>query len=119
MRERLPDTRRSITHRVKIHCTPDPVKLYITVSLYKDGRAGEVFLQVDERGTTLSGFCICIGILMSLCLQNGVTLSKLHEKLSFQDFSPQGFTDNKTIHVAKSIIDYVVRWMMNEFGDNK
>lgn len=116
MRERLPDTRRSLTHRVKIGAGKDAVKLFITVGLYEDGRVGEIFIQLDEKGTTLSGFCISVGILMSLCLQNGVTLDKLHEKLSFQEFEPNGMTDNKDIRFARSIIDYVVRWMDKEFN---
>jgi ribonucleoside-diphosphate reductase alpha chain len=116
MRERLPDTRRSVTHRVKIGAGKDAIKLFITVGLYENGNPGEVFLQVDEKGTTLSGFCICIGILMSLCLQNGVTLNKLHEKLSFQEFDPRGMTDNKDIHFARSVIDYAVQWINKEFG---
>jgi hypothetical protein len=126
-KERLPDTRRSVTHRVKIHTGQRPVKLYITVGMYDNpasspcaGRAsgdrpGEVFLQVDEKGTTLSGFCICVGVLMSLCLQSGVSVEKLHEKLSYQEFEPKGITDNDGIRIARSVIDYTVRWMEKEF----
>lgn len=98
MRERLKDTRRSVTHRVKIGAGEDAIKLFITVGLYEDGRPGEIFIQV---------------------LQNGVTLDKLHEKLSFQEFAPNGMTDNKDIRFARSAIDYVVRWMMTEFGEEK
>jgi len=72
MRERLPNVRRSVTHRVKIGTGENMVKVYITVGMFEDGRPGEVFLQLDEKGTALSGFCICVGILISLCLQNGV-----------------------------------------------
>jgi hypothetical protein len=116
-RERLPDTRRSVTHRVVIGSGESQVKLFITISFYEDGRPGEVFLQVDEKGTTLSGFCICMGVTISLCLQNGVPLSKLHEKLSYQDFEPQGITDDEEIHFAHSVIDYAVRWMQKEYGN--
>jgi ribonucleoside-diphosphate reductase alpha chain len=86
--------------------------------MYDDGRPGEVYLQIDERGTTLSGFCICTGILLSLCLQYGVSLDKIHEKLSYQEFEPNGMTDSTTdqLRFARSIIDYVVRWMMDEFA---
>jgi len=114
-RERLPDTRRSITHRVKIwsEIRETPIKLFITVGYYEDGRPGEVFIQVDEKGTELSGFCIVVGILMSMCLQSGVSPDKIHEKLSYQDFEPRGFTDNPEIKVAQSVADYVVRFMAN------
>jgi len=119
MKERLPDTRRSVTHRVKIGAGKDTIKFFITVGFYDDGRPGEVYLQVDEKGTTLSGFCICCGVLMSLCLQSGVPLSKLHEKLSFQEFEPMGMTDDKNIPFARSVIDYAARWMQAEFGGEK
>lgn len=117
MRERLPDTRKSVTHKVKIRSgiREKAIKLFITVGLYEDGRPGEVFIQVDEKGTELSGFCIVTGLLMSLCLQAGVSLEKLHEKLSYQEFEPKGLTDNPEIRFAKSVADYVVRWMEGEF----
>lgn len=115
MRERLPDTRRSITHRVKILCGERPVKVFITVGMYENGHPGEVFLQVDEKGTTLSGLCIVAGILLSLCLQNGVGFEKINEKLSYQEFEPKGMTDNPDIHFARSVIDYTVKWMEKEF----
>jgi len=130
-RERLPDTRRSITHRVKIQSGPRPVRLYITVGMYPPdpsapegsaaarGRPGEVFLQVDEKGTTLSGLCIVGGILLSLCLQNGVGFEKIKEKLIHQEFEPKGMTDNPEIHFTRSLIDYAMKWMEGEFGGNR
>lgn len=116
-RERLPDTRRSVTHRVKIQCGERPVKLFITVGMYEDGRPGEVFLQVDEKGTTLSGLCVVAGILLSICLQHGVGFEKIKEKLMYQEFEPNGMTDNPDIRFVRSLIDYTMKWMEGEFGE--
>ena len=118
-RERLPDHRRSVTHRVKI----GGVKIFIVVGLYPDGRPGEIFIKAGcvnsiPEGETefgLQGWCNAIGILWSLALQGGVSLSVICRKLSHQSFKPDGFTDTDR-KFAKSIVDYLARWMWKEFG---
>ncbi len=119
MRERLPDTRTSITHKAVILAEEDGkakrIKFYFTVGLFPDGRPGELFLHMDEAGSTLDGMADTIGILISLCLQEGVPLAKLVEKLAYQQFNPQGMTENPEMRFVKSVVDYVVRWMEREF----
>lgn len=118
-RERLPDTRVSITHKAVILAEEDGkarrVKFYFTVGLFPNGRPGELFLHMDEAGSTLDGMADTIGILISLCLQEGVPLAKLVEKLAYQQFNPQGMTENPEMRFVKSVVDYVVRWMEREF----
>jgi len=91
------------------------LKFYLTVGLYDDGRPGELFLHMDESGSTLDGMANIIGICVSLCLQEGVPLERLVEKLAWQEFEPKGLTENPKINFAKSVVDYVVRWMDMQF----
>jgi len=118
-RERLPDTRKSITHKAVILTTendkPKRVKFYFTVGLFPDGRPGELFIHMDEAGSTLDGMADTISILISICLQEGVPLTKLVEKLAWQQFNPQGMTENPEMRIVKSVVDYVIRWMEKEF----
>ena len=114
MREKLPDTRRSITHKAVILSEKDGkldrVKFYITVGFYPDGRPGELFMHMDEAGSTLDGAADSFGITVSFSLQNGVTWAKLLEKLAYQQFNPQGMTENPDLRFVKSYVDYVMRW---------
>ena len=115
MKKRLPATRKSITHKGIIHAQEGRVKFFITVGLFDDGRPGEIFLTLDEAGSTLDGYSNAWAIAVSMLLQEGVTLEKIHEKFSFQNFAPYGMSENKQIGFARSIPDYVVRWMKAEF----
>jgi ribonucleoside-diphosphate reductase alpha chain len=124
MRQRLPDQRKSITHKLvlrheKITGKIERLHIYITVGLFDDGRPGELFLNLDDADDCVRGWAKQWAIAISLCLQNGVTLDKIVEKFSNQDFSPNGFTENKELHGCKSIPDYVVRWMEKQFTDNQ
>jgi len=110
-RERLPATRKSVTHKVTFHTEAGVVKFFFTVGFYKNGRPGELFLHMDEGGSTLDGFADAWSIAVSMCLQSGVALENLVEKFSFQDFEPKGFTDNPEIRSARSVVDYVIRWV--------
>ncbi len=116
MKTKMSQTRKSITHRGVIH---DPkagrVKFFVTVGVYEDGRPGELFVTLDQAGTTLDGFSNVFAIAVSMLLQEGVSLEKIHEKFSFQNFAPCGMTENPDIRFARSIPDYVVRWMLKEF----
>jgi ribonucleoside-diphosphate reductase alpha chain len=121
MRERLPDTRRSINHKLVLCHTKGNGKIerlhfYLVIGMYGDGRPAELFITVNKGNDTISGFCKVFGILISLCLQSGVPLDKLYEKLAHQDFEPKGFTENKDIHSCSSVVDYVMKFMHNEFN---
>jgi ribonucleoside-diphosphate reductase alpha chain len=110
-RDRLPETRTSITHKFEI----DGHDGYIIVGLYQDGRPGEVFLKMGKEGSTLGGLLDCIGILTSVALQYGVPVETLVTKLSHVRFEPCGMTKNQQIPMAKSIVDYIFRWMQLVF----
>jgi len=110
-RERLPDTRRSVTHKFEIVGHEG----YITVGLYDDGRPGEVFITMAKEGSTVGGMMDSFGTAISISLQYGVPLGVLVNKFSHARFEPMGFTKNPEIRVAKSIVDYIFRWMALEF----
>lgn len=115
-RERMPDTRRSVTHKAVIHAESGKVKFFVTVGLYADGRPGEIFLSCDESGSTLDGFADAWAMAVSLCLQAGVSLETLVDKFSFLQFEPRGMTECEAVRSARSVVDYAVRWMASEFG---
>ncbi len=106
-RERLPDTRNSITHKFDISGHEG----YIVVGLYEDGRPGELFLIMGKEGSTLGGLLDSIGILTSVSLQYGVPLEALVRKFSHCRFEPSGWTKNPDIRQATSIVDYIFRWL--------
>jgi len=110
-RTRLPETRTSITHKFEI----GEHNGYIIVGLYEDGQPGEVFLKMGKEGSTLGGLLDCIGILTSVALQHGVPVETLVNKLSHVRFEPSGLTKNEQIPMAKSIVDYIFRWMQMVF----
>ena len=121
MRERLPDKRESITHKLVLQYRKPSGKvkrlhIYITIGLFPDGRPAELFFCLNDADETLVGFCKMWAISISLCLQSGVTLEKLVEKFAHQSFPPSGFTENKEIHSCKSIVDYTVRFMERQFS---
>lgn len=115
MKTRLPDTRRSITHRGIIHSGEDRVKFFVTVGLYENGQPGEVFITCDEAGGTLDGFADCWAIAISMLLQTGTTLAQLVEKFAYQGFEPSGITACPEVRHARSVVDYTVRWMEAHF----
>jgi ribonucleoside-diphosphate reductase alpha chain len=111
IRNRLPDTRESITHKFTI----DGHKGYFTVGLYPNGQPGELFISVAKEGSTLGGIFDCFGLATSIGLQYGVPLSEFIDKFTHVRFEPMGFTKNKDIKIAKSIIDYIFRWLAFRF----
>ena len=111
LRRRLPDTRKSLTHKFDIAGHEG----YITVGLFKDGTPGEMFVTMAKEGSTIGGLMDSIGTLTSMAFQYGVPLEALLRKFSHQRFEPSGFTKNPEIRNAASIIDYVFRWMAFEF----
>ena len=106
-RERLPDTRQSITHKFSVSGHEG----YITVGLYPDGRPGELFITMAKEGSTIGGLMDCFGTAVSMSLQYGVPLEVYVNKFSHTRFEPMGFTKNPDIKIAKSIVDYIFRWL--------
>jgi len=106
-RKRLPDTRRSITHKFNISGHEG----YLIVGLYEDGKPGELFIKLAKEGSTLAGLADTIGILTSLCLQHGVPVETLAQKFSKTRYEPAGHTNNPEIPVATSLSDYIFRWL--------
>lgn len=111
-RERLPDTRDSVTHKFNIGGHEG----YFTVGLYPDGRPGELFIAVSKEGSTIGGLLDCFGIATSIGLQYGVPLDAFIVKFENTRFEPNGWTTNSEIRNAKSIIDYIFRWLALRFG---
>jgi ribonucleoside-diphosphate reductase alpha chain len=110
-RHRLPDTRRAITHKFDIAGHEG----YITVGLYEDGAPGELFITMAKEGSTIGGLMDTVGTLVSLAFQYGVPLETLVNKFAHQRFEPSGFTKNPDIPIAKSITDYLFRWLACQF----
>jgi ribonucleoside-diphosphate reductase alpha chain len=106
-RERLPDTRRSLTHKFSIGGHEG----YVIVGFYDDGQPGELFINMAKEGSTIGGLMDTIGVLTSLALQYGVPLDALVRKFEHARFEPNGFTRNQDIPMAKSVVDYVFRWL--------
>ena len=110
-RHKLPDERRSITHKFDIGGHEG----YITVGLYEDGQPGELFLTMAKEGSTISGFADAFAQAISYALQYGVPLQDLVDKFSHVRFEPSGMTRNPDIRFAKSIVDYIFRWLAAKF----
>ena len=106
-RERLPDTRNSLTHKFNVAGHEG----YINVGLYPDGRPGELFLTMAKEGSTIGGIMDAFGTAVSMSLQYGVPLEALVNKFSHMRFEPMGHTTNPDIRIAKSVIDYIFRWL--------
>ena len=106
-RERLPDTRTSVTHKFNVAGHEG----YITVGLYPDGRPGEMFITMAKEGSTIGGLMDCFGTAVSMSLQYGVPLEVYVQKFSHTRFEPMGPTKNPDIRIAKSVVDYIFRWL--------
>jgi ribonucleoside-diphosphate reductase alpha chain len=110
-RHRLPAERQAITHKFDIAGHEG----YITVGLYDDGQPGEIFLKMAKEGSTISGLMDTFATTVSVALQYGVPLHDLVHKFAHVRFEPSGFTSNPEIPIAKSIIDYIFRWLGSRF----
>src|SRR5207244_1375864 len=111
VRRKLPDERQAITHKFDIAGHEG----YITVGLYEDGMPGEIFLVMAKEGSTISGFADAFAQAISYALQYGVPLQELVDKFSHVRFEPSGMTKNPDVRFAKSIVDYIFRWMAAKF----
>jgi ribonucleoside-diphosphate reductase alpha chain len=110
-RRKLPDERNAITHKFDIAGHEG----YITVGLFEDGTPGEIFLVMAKEGSTISGFADAFAQAISYALQYGVPLQALVDKFSHARFEPSGMTKNPEIRFAKSIVDYIFRWLATKF----
>ena len=110
-RRRLNNERNAITHKFNI----SGFEGYITVGLFEDGSPGEIFIVAAKEGSTLSGTLDALATSVSLALQYGVPLSALVKKFSHVRFEPSGFTGSRAIPFAKSIVDYIFRWLAIRF----
>ncbi len=111
MRRRLPQTRQSITHKFNVGGHEG----YVTVGLFEDGLPGELFITMAKEGSTIGGLMDVIGTETSMALQYGVPLQALVDKFSHMRFEPSGWTGNPDIPHAKSVVDYIFRWMAMQF----
>jgi len=111
LRRKLPDERKAITHKFDIQGHEG----YLTVGLFDDGTPGELFVTMAKEGSTISGLMDAFATQTSYALQFGVPLKFMVDKFSHMRFEPSGFTKNKEIPIAKSIVDYIFRWMASHF----
>ncbi|MBI3987238.1 MAG: vitamin B12-dependent ribonucleotide reductase, partial [Lentisphaerae bacterium] len=114
-RRRMPTTRHSVTHKFEVAGHQG----YLTVGLYEDGSPGEMFIIMAKEGSTVGGIMDAFGTAISLCLQYGVPVSDLIEKFTHSRFEPSGFTKNPDIPYAKSLVDYIFRWMQLTFPNGQ
>ncbi|BCM89401.1 vitamin B12-dependent ribonucleotide reductase [Abditibacteriota bacterium] len=117
LRRKLPDERMSITHKFSIAGQEG----YFMVGLFEDGSPGEIFIKMSKEGSTISGLMDSFAVAISMCLQYGVPLRVLVNKFSHTRFEPSGYTTNREIPIAKSLMDYIFRWFDQKFhpnGDN-
>jgi ribonucleoside-diphosphate reductase alpha chain len=111
VRRKLPDERESITHKFSIGGHEG----YITVGKYENGDPGEIFITMAKEGSTISGLMDSFATMTSLALQHGVPLQLLVDKFTHTRFEPSGFTKNPEIPMAKSIMDYIFKWLAIKF----
>ncbi|MGH2467010.1 MAG: LAGLIDADG family homing endonuclease, partial [Candidatus Limnocylindrales bacterium] len=110
-RRRLPAERTAVTHKFEIAGHEG----YLTVGLYPDGQPGELFVRMAKEGSTVAGLMDSFAISVSVALQYGVPLRDLVNKFAHVRFEPAGFTGNPEIPIAKSIVDYLFRWLGSRF----
>ena len=110
-RRKLPSERTSITHKFSVGGHEG----YITVGMYEDGKPGEIFIKMAKEGSTLSGFMDGFALSVSIALQYGVPLKALVDKFINTRFEPSGYTGHPAIRYAKSVLDYIGRWLGGRF----
>jgi len=110
-RHKLPDERRALTHKFNVAGHEG----YVTVGMYEDGSPGELFIVMAKEGSVVSGLVDGFATSVSMALQYGVPLQVLCDKFTHTRFEPSGFTGNPEIPIAKSILDYIFRWLEHKF----
>ena len=111
LRVKLPEERPALTHRFSVSGHEG----YITVGMYENGQPGEIFLHMSKEGSTMAGMMDAFATMTSIALQYGVPLKDLVNKFSHMRFEPAGFTGNAEVPIAKSIVDYIFRWLEAKF----
>ena len=111
LRRRLPDTRHAVTHKFDVAGHEG----YITTGLYEDGQPGEIFIRMAKEGSTIGGLMDTIATLVSVSLQYGVPVESLVRKFEHVRFEPSGMSRNPEIPMAKSLVDYIFRYLAMEF----
>jgi ribonucleoside-diphosphate reductase alpha chain len=111
VRHKLPEERASITHKFNVGGHEG----YITVGLYPDGTPGELFITMAKEGSTVSGLMDSFALAVSIAMQHGVPLKLFCEKFAHTRFEPSGWSRNPDIGFAKSIMDYIFRWLHLRF----
>ena len=111
VRHRLPDERSAVVH----HFSVGGHEGYLMVGLYEDGQPGEIFIRMAKAGSTVAGLMDSFGIAISMALQYGVPLKILCDKFSHTRFEPSGWSTVKEIGYAKSLMDYLFRWLTLRF----
>jgi len=114
-RRRLPEERRSITHKFRV----EEQEGYLTVGLFEDGSPGEVFITISKEGSTIRGLMDSLAVMTSLALQYGVPIENLAAKFKSVRFEPHGFTSNPEIPQASSLVDYMFRWLELKFASKE
>ena len=114
-RETLPSTRKSVTHKFAIGGHEG----YLTIGLFADGRPGELFIKMSKEGSTLSGLIQGFCRAFSLTLQHGLPAADAAERFRGMRFEPMGATSNPDIPEALSILDYVARYLLLNYGDRR
>ena len=118
-RVRLPETRKSVTHKVVIYDpTSGAIDIYLIAGEYPCGCLGELFVKVGKWGSTLHGLLDAIGVETSLLLQYGIPVSRLADKLKGMRFIPAGPTDNPDVPECQSIVDYIFQWLEGRYGQS-
>jgi ribonucleoside-diphosphate reductase alpha chain len=110
-RRKLPNERDSVTHKFSVGGHEG----YLTVGKYEDGTPGEIFIKMAKEGSTLSGIMDAFALSTSIALQYGVPLKSLVDKFCNSRFEPSGYTGNPQIRYAKSVVDYIGRWLGGKF----
>jgi len=111
VRHKLQEERQSLTHKFKV----GDHEGYITVGLYPNGEPGELFITMAKEGSTVSGLMDSFALAVSIALQHGVPLKLFCEKFAHTRFEPSGWSGNPDIGYAKSIMDYIFRWLQLRF----
>lgn len=112
-RFRLPSERDSLTHRFTIA----DFKGYLTIGFYPDGRIGEVFIEAEKQGSTLSGVLGAFGRSISIGLQHGIPIDHFTQSFKYMRFTPEGMTGNRDVRNASSIMDYIFKYLEYRLND--
>lgn len=113
-RVRLPELRTGATRKFKIPSMP--LKMWVTINTYPDGRPGEIFIKADKSGSLASGALDAVAIALSMAWQHGVPFEATMEKFVGFRFEPNGITGDEAYPIVASALDYIARWALDKFG---